>query len=699
MDSTADSVDLGLSQILPMMDEETGAEPRATSASIADPYLLVQRDDNSVYVACIDDNNELEEIAKPDGTLKSSKWTSGCLYNDSRGVFGSAEANSPGTAMMFLLSSTGALHVYALPDLSAPVFVAEALTSIPPFLSPDFVARKGASKESVAEIVVADLGDSTTKTPYLILRHENDDLTIYEPVRDSRDGSDAKLSTSLLFKKAANTHLARTPAEAPQDDTTEPPRFVPLRVCGNVGGYSTVFLPNASPSFLLKSSKSIPRVVGLQGLGVQGLSTFHTEGCDRGFIYTDTDGVARVSQLPANTNFAELGVSVRKIALGSDVSHVSYHHTTGMYVAACTTLQPFELPKDDDYHTEWAKEAASFLPTMPRGQLKLISPVTWTVISTVELEQCESIECMKTLHLEVSEETKERRMLVAVGTALSKGEDLPTRGRIQVFDIVTVIPEPGRPETNRRLKLIAKEEIPRGGVTALSEIGSQGLMLIAQGQKCMVRGLKEDGSLLPVAFLDMSCHVSSAKGLAGTGLCVVADTFKGVWFAGYTEEPYTFKILGKSNGTLPMLMADFLPDGDDLSVVAIDADGDLHILEFDPERTYTTSVDTQANCYRSQVVARTPASTPDIVWRHAQRADINASPASHIPAIAPATIKHSVRRPIAHLALGMPLRTAGEPRARRRVNVPPASVSDEPAAPGNCAARRTPRQGAQSASG
>ena len=64
----------------------------------------------------------------------------------------------------------------------------------------------------------------------------------------------------------------------------------------------------------------------------------------------------------------------------------------------------------------------------------------------------------------------------------------------------------------------------------------------------------------------------------------LVDAFKGVWFAGYTEEPYTFKVLGKSGTKVPLLVADFLPDGEDLSIVAVDVDGDMHILEFDPDR-------------------------------------------------------------------------------------------------------------------
>ena len=50
----------------------------------------------------------------------------------------------------------------------------------------------------------------------------------------------------------------------------------------------------------------------------------------------------------------------------------------------------------------------------------------------------------------------------------------------------------------------------------------------------MVRGLKEDGTLLPVAFMDMRCYVSVAKELPETGLCLMGDVVKGVWFTGYT---------------------------------------------------------------------------------------------------------------------------------------------------------------------
>lgn len=361
-----------------------------------------------------------------------------------------------------------------------------------------------------------------------------------------------------------------------------------MRAISNLGGYSTVFLPGNSPSFVIKSAKSTPKVLSLQGIGVRGMSSFHTAGCDRGFIYADVSGIARVSQLPTKTTFAELGVSLRKVALSEDIHCLTYHPPMQCYVIGTSTPAEFELPKDDDHHNEWAKEDISFKPTTEQGYLKLINPVNWSVIDTVTLDPFEIIMCVETLDLEMSENTNERRQLITVGTAISRGEDLATKGRLYVFDVVNVVPEPGRPETNKKLKHIAVENIPRGAITAVCEIGTQGFMLVAQGQKCMVRGLKEDGTLLPVAFMDMNCYVTSIKELRGTGLCCFSDAVKGVWFAGYTEEPYKMMLFGKSGKNMEVLATEFLPDGKELYIVAADADGGLHVLQYDPERKYTS---------------------------------------------------------------------------------------------------------------
>src|ERR1700712_714447 len=98
-----------------MYDDDTGAEPKIVSASFADPFLLLLRDDSSIFVAQCDDDNELEEIERADDSLLATKWLSGCLYTDTTGVFAnvlSDKGHKTGeNKLMFLLSAGGALHV------------------------------------------------------------------------------------------------------------------------------------------------------------------------------------------------------------------------------------------------------------------------------------------------------------------------------------------------------------------------------------------------------------------------------------------------------------------------------------------------------------------------------------------------------------------------------------------------------------
>jgi cleavage and polyadenylation specificity factor subunit 1 len=109
------NLDLGLAQILPMLDEETGAEPRIVKASLADPFLLLIRDDASIFLAQCDDDNDLEEIEKDDEVLVTAKWLTGCLYRDTTGSFTCIQRdtrlNDAGPVYMFLFNAEGALYV------------------------------------------------------------------------------------------------------------------------------------------------------------------------------------------------------------------------------------------------------------------------------------------------------------------------------------------------------------------------------------------------------------------------------------------------------------------------------------------------------------------------------------------------------------------------------------------------------------
>ncbi|GAQ12043.1 protein cft1 [Aspergillus lentulus] len=262
--------------------------------------------------------------------------------------------------------------------------------------------------------------------------------------------------------------------------------------------------------------------------------------------------VLRICRFPSETLF-DYTWALRKIGIGEQVDHLAYATSSETYVLATSHSADFKLPDDDELHPDWRNEGPA-----------------------------EYVMAVKNMDLEVSENTHERRNMIVVGTAFARGEDIPSRGCIYVFEVIKVVPDPEKPETDRKLKLIGKELV-KGAVTALSQIGGQGFLIAAQGQKCMVRGLKEDGSLLPVAFMDMQCYVSVVKELKGTGMCLMGDAVKGLWFAGYSEEPYKMSLFGKDQGYLEVVAADFLPDGDKLFILVADSDCNFHVLQYDPE--------------------------------------------------------------------------------------------------------------------
>ncbi|KAL8777045.1 MAG: hypothetical protein Q9213_008033, partial [Squamulea squamosa] len=579
--------DFGLAQIFSMTDEATGAEPKILSASFSDPFVLLVRDDESIMVLRADESGDLDEVEQGE-SLQKGGFRAGSLYEDANDVFRLESdveiEDDAGNVLMFLLTVAGGLQIFRLPSLEQWVYKADGLAFLPPFLTPDFSIRRSQAKEHLTELLVTDLGDASHKAPYLILRSAVNDAIIYQPYQSPVPGT---RDTTLHFLKLPNPTFSKISLPSSYNDDTDF-RREPMRAIHDLDGYSTVFLPGDSPTFIIKSASSPPQMITMRDKPVLSLTGLNTMTCERGFAYVDETGKISFAQLPADCHY-HTGWVTRKTVFGEDVHAVDYHEPSATYVLGVSRKADFKLPEDET-HPEWSTEytdstsiaATSFLPQVEQGTVKLLDQKTWTIIDEFPLTTAEAVMCIKTLSLEVSEHTHERQTLVAVGTAILHGEDLPAQGRILVFNVIDVVPEPDRPETGRKLKLISQTEV-KGAVTALSEIGTQGFLLAAQGQKCMVRGLKEDGTLLPVAFMDMQCYTTVAKGLEGTGMCLMGDVMKGVWFAGYYEDPYQLRLFGKSTPHMEVLAADFLPDGKNLYLVIADADSNIHVLQFDPE--------------------------------------------------------------------------------------------------------------------
>ncbi|KAL9026570.1 MAG: hypothetical protein Q9196_004784, partial [Gyalolechia fulgens] len=510
----------GLAQIFPISEEGTETDPKIVSASFAESSILLVLDNGKIMVLRADESGDLDEVEQGD-SLRTKGIKSGSLYEDSNDVF------------------------------------------------------RLESDEEIEEVWGNILMFLLTMEGGLLLRSASNDVIIYQPYQSYASGSP---DATLHFLKHSNPHFTKTSISSDYDsESNEREHMLGIT---DLSGYSTVFIPGQTPAFIIKSASSPPQLISMREKSIRSMTRLRRRTLELGFAYIDQKGSIQFAQLPADCQY-HTGWVTRKIPLGEDVHALDYHKPTATYVVGVSHKVEFKLPEDET-HPEWAVEATTFLPQVEQGTVKVLDYETWSTIDEYSLTTAEVVMCIKTMDLEVSEISHGRRPLVVVGTAIIRGEDLPAQGRIYVFDVISVVPEPDRPETGHKLKLIAKEEI-KGAVTALSDIGTQGFVLAAQGQKCMVRGLKEDGTLLPVAFMDMQCYTSVVKELKGTGLCLMGDAIKGVWLAGYYEDPYQLRLFGKSPSHMEVLAADFLPNGKQLYLVIADADSNIHILQFDPE--------------------------------------------------------------------------------------------------------------------
>ena len=482
-----------------------------------------------------DESGELDEVEMP-SRINNLQVVSAVLFDDimdtfdTRRFYDNGPSNDNLGRMLAVLGVDGTFGLYSLPDLSFQIFYCEGLPFLTPMLAKDPpLPKHWKNPDTLVEIAIANIGDPFDKMTCLVIRTSSDDVVLYHPY--SVPGSVG----SFRFRKIATRRISTGPVEAAdesgQAETRK--RHHPMRRLLDISGFSAVFVPGASSALILKHAASNIRVHDIQGGTIKALNSCHSLICPRGFVYINDQGYLNEAQLPANADFGHSEWVSHKSELGEDVAHIAFFERTGSYVLATSQPAGFQLPQDDEWNSDWHDEKTSFLPQVEQGSIRLFSPLSWKVISSYALEPAERAMCIKTMNLEVSEETHERKDLIVVGTAIVKGENVTSRGNIYIFDVVNVVPEPGVPETDLKLKLVAKEEV-KGAVTALSEIGSQGFLLAAQGQKCMVRGLKEDLSILPVAFMDMRYYVKVAKELKGTGLCILGDAISGLWFTGYS---------------------------------------------------------------------------------------------------------------------------------------------------------------------
>jgi cleavage and polyadenylation specificity factor subunit 1 len=298
-------------------------------------------------------------------------------------------------------------------------------------------------------------------------------------------------------------------------------------------------------------------------------------------------GKISIAQFDPNTQLDYQLPFIRK-TFNEKLHGIIYNSSSNTFTVATSQVDSFKFP-DDEYsaltdNLEWKpaahiERAELTVPSIPKMSLKLLSPTSWSFVDEFAVEPFEHITALEACSLATKETTKGSKSFICVGATAVKGEDRPVRGRVLIFDIMDVVPEPGRPETNVKFKLLLSSDM-KLPVSGLADI--DGYLAVSLGVKTIIHEFEDNETLNGVAFTDCGVYLTSM--LILKKYLVLGDIKRGLNFYGFQEKPPKVLELGRDLDVAPkpVLHSAALLDGQEVLFVAADEDGLLSFFVYSP---------------------------------------------------------------------------------------------------------------------
>ncbi|KAF9822498.1 hypothetical protein SFRURICE_006581 [Spodoptera frugiperda] len=501
------------------------------------------------------------------------------------------------TYWLFVLRLNGNLEIYSLPEMRLSFLVrdacagnrilADSLESVPiPSGGIEEEELGGSAQNADAdkcrELLVVGLGHKGSRV--LMLMRCEDQLMIYQAYKYPR--GNLKLRWSRARVPFPFGYCAR-PLSAPDDSYDAALLKENVRQCryfSNVGGYNGVFISGRTPHMLLVSARGELRLHALahDHAPVASFAPFHNTNCPQGFLYFNAKSSLRISALPTHLSY-DAAWPVRKVPLRVTPHFVTFHLESKTYCLVASTSAPtqsyYKFNGEDKEKSSDNKGDRFPYPHQDKFFVTLFSPVSWEIIpnTRIELDDWEHVTCLKNVSLSYEGTRSGLRGYIAIGTNYNYSEDITSRGRIIIYDIIDVVPEPGQPLTKNRFKeLYAKEQ--KGPVTALTQV--LGYLISAVGQKIYIWQLK-DNDLVGVAFIDTQIYVH--KMLSVKNLVLVADVYKSISLLRYQAQHRTLSLVSRDLRSAQIYDMEFMVDNTTLGFLVSEAEGNLALFMYQPQ--------------------------------------------------------------------------------------------------------------------
>ncbi|XP_057671339.1 cleavage and polyadenylation specificity factor subunit 1 [Diorhabda carinulata] len=494
------------------------------------------------------------------------------------------------TYWLFVVRDNSNLEIYSIPDFKLSFFVTnlcfgykvlvDSLESVNAFSTPSPNDNQFQERYPVKELLMLGLGNNGMK-PLLLIRLQRD-LYIYEVYRFHRGNLKLrfkKLKHSIFYSPNVDTTIETENS----DYFTLQEKIIRLRYFDNIAGYNGVFICGSNPYWLFITGRGELRTHPMVIDGeIFSFAPFNNVNCPQGFLYFNKKSELRIGVLPTHLSY-DSPWPVRKVPLRCTPHFISYHLESKTYCLVTSVSEPsnqyYKFNGEDKELSVEDKGDRFPYPAQELFSICLFSPVSWDIIpnTKLDLDEWEHVNCLKNVALAYEGTRSGLKGYIAVGTNYNYGEDITSRGRILIYDIIEVVPEPGQPLTKNKFKEIyAKDQ--KGPVTALSQV--KGFLVSAVGQKIYIWQLK-DNDLIGVAFIDTQVYTHQI--LTIKSLLLVGDVYKSISLLRFQEEYRTLSLVSRDFKPSEVYAIEYMIDNSNLGFLVSDREKNLVMYMYQPE--------------------------------------------------------------------------------------------------------------------
>ncbi|XP_063696234.1 cleavage and polyadenylation specificity factor subunit 1 [Culicoides brevitarsis] len=513
------------------------------------------------------------------------------------------------TYWVFVTRDNGNMEIYSMPDLKLTYlvnnvgngnhFLADSMEFVPIIAQtkkePGVAAEPQAPQAPInynnvpvqestmpREIFVVGLGHCGSR-PLLFIRLDNQILVygVYRYGKGHLKIRFVKINHDMLYYEAPKS----TVEDLTDDDTfkTSKKNVMKFRFFNNVANMSGLAICGEQSYFVFMTARGELRTHRLYANNpMRTFAAFNNINCPNGFIYFDDSNTLQISILPTYLTY-DSHWPIRKIPMRCTPGHVVYHNEHKVY-CVCLNHQEvsnkyFRFNGEDKESTEENKGERFVYPTVDKFEIVLVSPETWEIVpeTNIDLDEWEHVISLKNVSLAYEGALSGLKEYIAVGTNYTYSEDITSRGRILLYDIIEVVPEPGKPMTKFKFKEVLSKD-QKGPVSAITHV--LGLLVCAVGQKIYLFQLK-DNDISGVAFIDANIYIHEMVSVKS--LILVADMYQSISILRFQEEYRTLSVVSRDFNRLNVYGIEFAVDNNNLGFIATDDQANILIYMYQPE--------------------------------------------------------------------------------------------------------------------